>query len=164
MTKYVGPGGVAIIVDALTDNRNRTASDLRMIFSKSGGNMGETGSVNYMFEHVGLITYPVEAGDADTVFEAALEAGAENVESTSDGHEIYTSADDLHQVARALEPSLGEPQSAKLTWHAKDPVPVDEEAAVKLFKLLDALDDNDDVQEIFGNYDVPDAIMEKLGG
>ena len=117
---------------------------------------GETGSVNYMFQHVGLITFAPEVGDADAVFEAALEAGAENVESSDDGHEIYTGSDDLHEVARALEKVLGEPQSAKLIWQANEPIPVDEEAAAKLFKLLDALDDNDDVQEISGNYDIPD--------
>jgi YebC/PmpR family DNA-binding regulatory protein len=157
-----GPGGIAIIVEALTDNRNRTASDVRTIFSKSGGNLGETGSVNYMFERVGEIIYPAEAADADTAFEAALEAGAENVESDDESHEIYCAATALHEVGKALESQLGEPKSAKLIWLAKDPVDMDVVAAEKLMRLLDALDDNDDVQEIFGSYNVSDEVMANL--
>jgi len=157
-----GPGGIAIIVEALTDNRNRTASDIRTIFSKSGGNLGETGSVNYMFERVGQIIFGADAADADTVFEAALEAGASNVESDDETHEIYTEATDLHEVLGALEPQLGEPQSAKLIWLAKDPLDLDAEAAEKFLRLLDALDDNDDVQEVFGSYNVSDEVMAQL--
>jgi len=157
-----GPGGIALIVEALTDNRNRTASDVRAIFSKNGGNLGATGSVNYLFDRVGEIAYPADAGDADTVFEAALEAGAENVESDEDGHWIYTAADELHAVATALEERLGEAKSAKLIWKAQTLVSVDEETARTLLKLLDALDDNDDVQSVAGNYDVADDIMERL--
>ncbi|MGD8326023.1 MAG: YebC/PmpR family DNA-binding transcriptional regulator [Sphingomonadales bacterium] len=159
-----GPGGTALIVEALTDNRNRTASDVRAIFSKNGGNMGETGSVNYMFDRVGEITYGVESGSADDVFEAALEAGAENVESDDEGHAIYTEATDLAEVNKALEGSLGEPKSSKLIWKAQTPVGVDLDAAQTLMKLLDALDDNDDVQNVYGNYDVSDDIMEQLNG
>lgn len=157
-----GPSGVALIVDALTDNRNRTASSVRTIFSKNGGNLGETGSVNYMFDRVGLITYGADAGDAEAVFEAALEAGAEDVLSDDESHEIYTADDDLHGVAAALEDVLGEPSSAKLTWRAKDPVSLDEEAAGKLIRLLGALEDDDDVQEVAGNYDIAEDVMERL--
>ena len=157
-----GPGGVALIVDALTDNRNRTVAEVRTIFSKNGGHLGESGSVNYLFERKGLIIYPAAAADEETVFEAALEAGAENVESDDEVHEIYTAADDLHEVGKSLEAALGEPQSAKLIWHAGDQIDLDEENAGKLLKLLDALDDDDDVQEVSGNYNVPDEVMEKL--
>ncbi|MBK5921185.1 YebC/PmpR family DNA-binding transcriptional regulator [Rhodothalassium salexigens] len=158
-----GPGGIGLIVEALTDNRNRSASDIRTIFSKNGGNMGETGSVNYMFEHVGQIVYPASAADADAMFEAALEAGAENVESDDETHEIYCPNSELHQVAKALEEQLGsEPQSAKLYWKAKDPIEVSEDDAATLLKLIDALEDNDDVQEVFGNYEVSEAVLEKL--
>ena len=157
-----GPGGVALIVDALTDNRNRTASDVRAIFSKNGGTMGETGSVNYLFDRAGQIIYPAGAAEADAVFEAALEAGAVDVESDDETHEVYCDAGDLHAVTGALEQGLGEPQAAKLIWRAKEPVAVDEDNAVKLLRLLDALDDNDDVQEVSGNYDVSDQIMAKL--
>ena len=159
-----GSNGIAIIVEALTDNKNRTASDVRTIFSKNGGNLGESGSVNYMFDRVGLIVYPLDAGDVDAIFEAALEAGAENLESSDESHEIYTDGQGLHEVTKALEEALGEPSSAKLIWKAKEDMPVDEESAEKLLNLLDALDDCDDVQEVFGNYDVSDEIMEKLVG
>lgn len=159
-----GPGGVALIVDALTDNRNRTVAEVRTIFSKNGGHLGESGSVNYLFERKGLIVYPASAADEETVFEAVLEAGAENVESDDEVHEIYTAADDLHEVGKSLEAALGEPQSAKLIWHAGDRIDLDEENAGKLLKLLDALDDDDDVQEVSGNYNVPDEVMEKLEG
>ncbi len=159
-----GPGGIALIVEALTDNRNRTASSVRTIFSKAGGNLGETGSVNYMFDRVGLIVYPASAADADTLFEAALEAGAEDVLSDDTAHEIYCDGDDLHAVAKALEAQLGDPESAKLSWRAKDPIPVDAEGAEKLMRLLDALEDDDDVQEVSGNYEIPDDVLEGLAG
>ncbi len=157
-----GPGGVALIVEALTDNRNRSAADIRAIFSKNGGNMGESGSVNYLFERVGLIVYPADVADADAVFEAALEAGAENVESDDETHEIQTESTSLHEVIQALEGALGEPESAKLIWRANDLIDVDQSGAETLMKLLDALDDNDDVQEVFGNYNVSDDIMAQL--
>jgi len=157
-----GPGGTALIVEALTDNRNRTAADVRTIFSKHGGNLGETGSANFLFERVGLIVYPAQAGDAEAMFEAAAEAGAENVDSDDASHEIVTAADDLHAVAKALEERFGAPDSAKLAWKAATPVPVSESDARTLMKLIDALDDNDDVQEVYGNYEISDEVMASL--
>ncbi|MEM9878384.1 MAG: YebC/PmpR family DNA-binding transcriptional regulator [Pseudomonadota bacterium] len=157
-----GPGGVSLIVEALTDNRNRTASDVRTIFSKNGGNLGESGSVNYLFERVGEIIFPVDAGDADTVFEAALEAGAENVESDEDKHYIYTEMTALNDVTQELTTALGEPEGSKLIWKAGTEIDVDADQAGTLMKLLDALDDNDDVQNVYGNYNVPDDVMEAL--
>jgi len=159
-----GPGGVALIVEALTDNRNRTATNIRTIVSKNGGNLGASGSVSHGFDRMGLISYPASAGDADKVFEAALEAGAEDVQSSEDGHEIWTTQDSLHEVARALEPALGEAEGTKLAWRPQTSVKVDDEtAAGQLMKLIDALDDDDDVQAVWGNYDVPDEVMERLG-
>ncbi len=162
--RYEGyaPGGIALIVDALTDNRNRTAADVRSTFSKSGGNLGETGSVNFMFDRVGLITYPAAVAGNDRVFEAALEAGAEDVESDDETHEIYCEFSNLHQVTSALEEQLGEAESAKPVWRPKERQIVDEENARKLMSLIEALEDNDDVQEIFGNFDIPDDVMERL--
>ena len=157
-----GPGGVALIVEALTDNRNRTASDVRAIFSKNGGNMGASGAVSHQFDRVGLITYPASAGSAEAVFEAALEAGADDVASSEDGHEIYTAMDALHEVAKALEDTLGEPETAKLDWRPQLTVTVGEDDARQLMKLIDALEDNDDVQTVSGNYDVPDEVMAAL--
>ncbi len=157
-----GPGGTALIVEALTDNRNRTASDVRAIFSKSGGNLGETGCAGFMFDRVGLIVYPAGVADSDTMFEAAAEAGAEDVESDDETHEIVCAPDALHEVAKALEERFGEPRSAKLAWKAKDPMPVSREDAEKLMRLLSALEDNDDVQEVYGNYEIPDEVMAEL--
>ena len=136
---------------------------MRTIIAKGGGNLGASGSVSHMFERRGYISFPRRAGNADTVFDAALEAGAEDVESSPEGHDIYCQPGVLHEVARALEASLGEPRSAKLIWHPNEPVPVDAEGAAKVIRLLDALDDNDDVQEVFCNFDIPDAVMETLG-
>jgi YebC/PmpR family DNA-binding regulatory protein len=158
-----GPGGVSLIIETLTDNRNRTATNVRTAVSKNGGNLGAGGSVSHAFDRMGLINYPASAGDADKVFEAALEAGAEDVTSSEDGHEIWTAQDSLHEVAKALEAALGEPEGAKLAWRPQTNVTVDEGAATQLFKLIDALDDDDDVQAVWGNYDVPEAVMEKLG-
>ena len=158
-----GPGGVSLIVEALTDNRNRTATNVRTIFSKNGGNLGASGSVSHGFARLGLITYPAAAGNADTVFEAAIEAGAEDVESDEDGHEIWTAQDNLHEVAKGLEASLGEAESAKLAWRPQTPVEVGEDEAGQLIKLVDALEEDDDVQTVWGNYEVSDAVMEKLG-
>ena len=158
-----GPAGVAMIVEALTDNRNRTAAAVRTIISKGGGNMGASGSVSHMFERRGLINLGPRAGDADAVFEAALEAGADDVESSPDGHDIYCQASDLHEVARVLEARLGEPRSAKLIWHPHNPVSLDADGAAKVIRLLEALDDNDDIQEVFGNFDIPDEILETFG-
>lgn len=159
-----GPGGVALIVEALTDNRNRTATNVRTAFSKNGGNLGASGAVSHGFERLGLISYPASVGDFDKVFEAALEAGAEDVESTEDGHEIWTAQDQLHEVSKAMEATLGEAESAKLAWKPTLMSEVaDEQTATTLFKLIDALDDDDDVQTVWGNYDIPDDIMAKLG-
>ena len=161
-----GPGGVALIVEALTDNRNRTATNVRTAFSKNGGNLGATGAVSHGFERLGLIEYPAKAGDEDTVLEAAIEAGAEDVESdTSEdgGHTIWTSVDVLHPVARALEQALGEAEGVKLGWKPGLKVEVGESDAATLLRLIDVLDDDDDVQAVWGNYEISDAVMEKLG-
>ncbi|MBX3563333.1 MAG: YebC/PmpR family DNA-binding transcriptional regulator [Sphingomonas sp.] len=158
-----GPGGVSLIVETLTDNRNRTVTNVRTAISKNGGNLGAPGSVAHAFDRMGLINYPASAGDPDKVFEAALEAGAEDVASSEDGHEIWTGQGDLHEVAKALEPVLGEAEGAKLAWRPQTMVEVDEGDAGTLLKLLDVLDDDDDVQTVWGNYEISDAVMEKLG-
>ncbi|WP_294257760.1 YebC/PmpR family DNA-binding transcriptional regulator [uncultured Sphingomonas sp.] len=158
-----GPAGVSLIIEALTDNRNRTATNVRTAVSKNGGNLGTAGSVSHGFDRLGLISYPASAGDAEKVFEAALEAGAEDVTSSEDGHEIWTAQGDLHEVAKALEPVLGESEGAKLAWRPQTMVTVGADDATTLFKLLDALDDDDDVQTVWGNYEIPDDVMEKLG-
>ena len=157
-----GPGGIGVIVETLTDNRNRTASDVRSTFSKSGGNMGETGSVSFMFDRVGSIVYGPDAADAETVFEAAIEAGAEDVVSGEDGHEIICSMEDLHGVVDVLAGVLGEPQAASILWKPQNDVPVDAESAEKVLKFMDALDDLDDVQNVYANFDIADEVMEKL--
>ena len=157
-----GPGGVSLIIEALTDNRNRTATNVRVAVSKNGGNLGASGSVSHAFDRVGLINYPTSAGDAEKVFEAALDAGAEDVTTSEDGHEIWTAQADLHEVVKAITPVLGEPEGAKLAWRPQTMVEVGEDDAGLLFKLIDTLDDDDDVQTVWGNYDVPDAVMEKL--
>ena len=157
-----GPGGVSLVVEALTDNRNRTATNMRTAFSKNGGNLGASGSVTHGFARLGLIEYPAAAGDAETMLDAAIEAGAEDVESDGDGHEIWTALDDLHGVARALEAALGEPESVKLAWRAQTSVEVGEEDAAQLLKLVDTLEEDDDVQTVWGNYEVSEEVLEKL--
>jgi YebC/PmpR family DNA-binding regulatory protein len=157
-----GPGGVALIVEALTDNRNRTATNVRTIFSKNGGNLGASGSVSHGFERLGLIEYPASAGDSDKVLEAAAEAGADDVESDEDGHRIWTSVDNLHGAAKALEPMLGEGEGAKLAWRAQTEVEVRGEDAQQLIKLIDALEEDDDVQTVWGNEKVPDEELANL--
>ena len=159
-----GPGGVALIIDVLTDNRNRAASDIRSAFSKYGGNLGEPNSVAFMFDRVGQVIYPSNAGSSDDVFEAALEAGASDVSSDSNMHEIVCEADDLNSVREALEEKFGNPANANLVWKAQNTVDLDEGKAQTLFKLLEALDDNDDVQTVSSNFDVSDEIMAKLDG
>ena len=159
-----GPGGVAMIVDVLTDNRNRAASDIRTAFSKYGGNLGETNSVAFMFDRVGQIQYPADAASDDDMFEAALEAGASDVDSGDDMHEIVCGPDDLNAVREALEARFGNPETAALAWKPQSTVDVDEGKASSLFRLLDALDDNDDVQNVSANFDVSDEVMAKLGG
>ena len=158
-----GPGGVSLIVEALTDNRNRTVTNVRTAFSKNGGNMGAPGSVSHGFDRMGLIEFPAKAGSADDVLEAAIDAGADDVSSSEDGHEIWTSVEELHGVAKALEATLGEPESVKLAWRPQTEVSVDEKEAGTLMKLIDALEDDDDVQTVWGNYDIADDVMEKLG-
>jgi YebC/PmpR family DNA-binding regulatory protein len=157
-----GPGGVALIVEALSDNRNRTATNVRTAFSKNGGNLGASGSVSHGFERLGLIEYPPSAGDNDKVFEAAIEAGAEDVESDGSGHRIWASAESLHEVARALEPLLGEPESAKLAWRPTTEVEVRGSDAANLMKLLDTLEEDDDVQAVWGNENIPPDELENL--
>ncbi|HEU5481538.1 MAG TPA: YebC/PmpR family DNA-binding transcriptional regulator [Sphingomicrobium sp.] len=157
-----GPAGVALIVEALTDNRNRTATNVRTIFSKNGGNLGASGSVSHGFERLGLIEYPGSAGDSDKMLEAAIEAGAVDVESDETGHRIWTSVDDLHSVAKSLETMLGEADSAKLAWKPQTEVEVRGSDAEQLMKLMDALEEDDDVQNVWGNERVPDEELEKL--
>lgn len=157
-----GPGGVAVIVEALTDNRNRTASNVRSIFSKAGGALGETGSVGFMFDRVGLISYPASAGSAEQVLEAAIEAGADDVTSSDEGHEIITAFEDLGDVSKALEEKLGEPESVKPIWRPQTTSPVDEETAESLFKMIDNLDDDDDVQTVTANFEVSDEVLARL--
>jgi len=159
-----GPGGVALIVEALTDNRNRTAAELRTIFSKNGGAMGESGSVAFMFARIGQILYPAKAASADAMLEAVIDAGGENVESGAEHHDVTTSVEDFGAVRNALETKFSEPESAKLTWKPNVLTPISGEPAQALFKLIDALEDNDDVQTVFGNEDGPEAKLEKLLG
>ena len=157
------PGGIAIIVEALTDNRNRTVSEVRSTFTKAGGSLGETGSVNFMFDKVGLIQFEGSKASADDMFEQALEAGASEVESSDDLHVIITAPEDLAAVRDVLIEKFGDPVSAKLNWQAKDLIEVNDlEKAQKLMKMIDALEDCDDVQNVTGNYDFPDEILEQL--
>ena len=157
-----GPGGVAVIVEALTDNRNRTASEIRNIFSRNGGNLGESGNVSFQFERVGAVAYPAEASSADDMFEAALEAGAADVESSDSGHEVMCAPDHLNTVREALEARFGAPASAALSWRPHNTVAVGGEQVEQLFRLIEALDDNDDVQSVSANYDVSDEEMTRL--
>ncbi len=159
-----GPGGVAIIVEALTDNRNRTASAVRSYFTKSGGALGETGSVAFMFNRVGEIVYPAKAGSADDVLEAAIEAGADDVQSDEENHVVTCSFEDLNEVSKALEAALGEAESTKVVWRPTTTTALDEEKAASLMKLLDAMDEDDDVQNVHGNYEISEEIMAKLEG
>lgn len=157
-----GAGGVAVIVEALTDNRNRTAGNIRSIFTKAGGALGETGSVSFSFDRVGEITYPASVGDADKVMEAAIEAGADDVESDDEGHTIYCGFEDMNEVSKALEAVLGEAESVKSIWKPQNTIPVDEEKAQSLMKLIGNLEDDDDVQNVYSNFEVSDEVMAKL--
>ncbi|MEM6627536.1 MAG: YebC/PmpR family DNA-binding transcriptional regulator [Pseudomonadota bacterium] len=161
-----GPGGVGLIVEVSTDNKNRAASEVRTAFSKNGGNLGETGSVSFSFDQVGEIIFPGDAGDEDAIMEAALDAGAEDVESDDEAHVIYTAREDLMEVAGALEGKFGdvEASSTRLIWKPQNLVPVDDDKVETLTKLLDVLDDLDDVQNVFGNYEISDEAMEALAG
>lgn len=158
-----GPGGVNIIVEGLTDNRNRAASNIRSIFSKNGGNLGASGSVTFQFDRLGELTYPASVGSEDKVMEAAIEAGAQDVESDEESHVVYTAFEDFAEVAAALEAVLGEAKSSKIVWRPKNYVNVDAESVPTLLKLIDALDDDDDVQNVYGDYDISDEDMEKFG-
>jgi len=157
-----GPGGVAIIVEVLTDNKNRTAGEVRAAFSKSGGNLAETGAVSFMFDHLGVVEYDARAASNDAIFEFAIEAGAEDVVSGEAGHEIYTAADSLREVAKALEAKFGEPRKAALVWKPKNTVAVDDVQGEKIFGLLEALNENDDVQNVYANFEVSDAVVAKM--
>ncbi len=157
-----GPGGIGLIVEALTDNRNRTASEVRTCFNKNGGNMGETGAVSFMFDRVGAIVYKAEAGSPDDMLEVALEVGADECNSTDEEHEFICPADDFAEVRQALEDKLGEPDSARIVWKPQNTIEVAGEAAGTLMKLLDALDDNDDVQNVYANFEMSDETMESL--
>lgn len=157
-----GPGGVAIIVEALTDNRNRTASNVRAAFTKFGGSLGETGSVGFMFDRVGEIVFPPDAGDADTVMEAAIEAGAEDVQSDEDGHTILCAFEEINEVSTALEAALGDGASVNPTFKPQTGTPVEEDKAGTLMKLIGVLEDDDDVQNVYSNFEIDDEIMEKL--
>jgi len=157
-----GTNGVAVIVETMTDNRNRTASTVRSTFTKFGGNLGETGSVGFMFDRKGEIMYPASVGDADTVMMAAIEAGAEDVDSSEDGHVIYCEDTDLNEVSTALEAELGESDSTKLIWRPTTTTELDLEGMQKLMKLIDALEDDDDVQRVTANFEASDEVMEAL--
>jgi YebC/PmpR family DNA-binding regulatory protein len=157
-----GPGGTALIVEALTDNRNRTAGDIRSAFSKHGGALGETNSVAFMFARTGVLTYPADKGSEDEMLEAAIECGADECISTPEGHEFLCRVEDFGAVRDALEAKFGAPQSAVVTWRAQNYVAVADETGEQLIKLLDVLDDHDDVQHVYGNYEFSDALMEKL--
>ncbi|MCO5731988.1 YebC/PmpR family DNA-binding transcriptional regulator [Rhizobium sp. SSA_523] len=157
-----GPGGVAVIVEALSDNRNRTASNVRSIFTKAGGALGETGSVSFSFDHVGEIVYKASAGSADAVMEAAIEAGADDVSSDEESHVIICAFESIGEVAKALEATLGEAETVKAIWKPQNTVPVDEEKAQSLMKLIDSLEDDDDVQNVYSNFEVSDEVMAKL--
>ena len=159
-----GPGGVAIIVEALTDNRNRAASDIRSYFTKSGGNLGETGSVAFMFDRTGIIEYDKGVGSDDAMLDAAIEAGADDVISGDNGHEIYASQENFREVAKVLEVKFGEPRKAALTWKPQNTVSVDDETGEKLLKLIDLLNEHDDVQHVYANFEVSDALVAKIAG
>ncbi len=164
--RYEGyaPGGVAVIVEALTDNRNRTAGEVRSYFTKAGGALAETGAVSFMFDHVGQIDYDAKVASEDEMMEAALEAGADDVAATEEGHEITTSLEGLVEVSRALEARFGEPKKSKLIWRPQNTIAVDDEAGEKILKLIGSLEDNDDVQNVYANFEISDALVAKMGG
>ncbi|MBV9394602.1 MAG: YebC/PmpR family DNA-binding transcriptional regulator [Methylobacteriaceae bacterium] len=163
--RYEGyaPGGVAVIVEALTDNRNRTAGEVRSYFTKAGGSLAETGAVSFMFDRVGLIEFDRKVASEDAMLEAALEAGAEDVSASDDGHEIITTLESLREVAQALEQKFGEPRKAALVWRPQNTISVDDEAGEKILKLVGALEDNDDVQNVYANFEVSDALVARMG-
>ena len=156
-----GPGGVAVIVEVLTDNRNRTAGEVRASFTKNGGNLAETGAVSFMFDHVGLIEFDPKVASADQILEAAIEAGAEDVASSDTGHEIYTTSNSLRDVAKALEAKFGEPRKAALTWKPQNSITLDDAKGEQMLELISALEENDDVQNVYANFEVSDAVIAK---
>ncbi len=164
--RYEGyaPGGVALIVEALTDNRNRTASDVRSYFTKAGGALAETGAVAFMFDHVGEIEFDTKVASEDAMLEAVLEAGADDVVSSADGHVITTSIESFVEVSKALEAKFGEPRKSKLVWRPQNTINVDDETGEKILKLTNNLDEHDDVQNVYANFEISDALMAKLGG
>jgi YebC/PmpR family DNA-binding regulatory protein len=157
-----GPGGIAVIVEVLTDNRNRTAGEVRAAFTKAGGNLAETGAVSFMFSHVGVVEYDARVASADQMLEAAIEAGAEDVVSSDSGHEVYTTADSLRDVAKALEAKFGEPRKAALVWKPQNTVALDDAKGEQMLGLLAALEENDDVQNVYANFEVSDAVVAKM--
>ncbi|WP_332065751.1 YebC/PmpR family DNA-binding transcriptional regulator [Bartonella sp. CB189] len=157
-----GPGGVAVIVEALTDNRNRTASNVRAAFTKSGGSLGETGSVSFMFNRIGEIIYKLDAGTNDSIMNAAIEASAEDVLSEEDGHHIICAFENIGEVSKTLEEKLGEAESIKTIWKANTLTAVDEEKAVSILRLISTLEEDDDVQNVYANFDVSDEVLAKL--
>jgi YebC/PmpR family DNA-binding regulatory protein len=162
--RYEGyaPGGVAVIVEALTDNRNRTAGEVRSIFTKAGGNLAETGAVSFMFDHVGVVEFDAKVASADAMLEAAIDAGAEDVTSSEDGHQVFTTTDTLRDVAKALEAKFGEPRKAALLWKPQNTIALDDEAGEKVLKLIETLDDSEDVQNVYANFEVSDALVQKM--
>ena len=164
--RYEGyaPGGVAVIVEALTDNRNRTAGEVRSFFTKSGGALAETGAVSFMFDRVGLVEYDATIASEDAMMEAAIEAGADDVASSEDGHEVITTVEGMKDVAKALEDTFGEPRRAALVWRPQNTIAVDDEVGEKILKLVGSLEDNDDVQRVYANFEVSDALVAKMGG
>ncbi len=163
-TRYegYGPGGVAVIVEVLTDNRNRTAGEVRAAFSKSGGNLAETGAVSFMFDRVGVIEYDARAAGADAMFEAALDAGADDVASSDGGHEIFVAQDSFGGAVKALEAKFGDPRKASLVWRPQNTVAVDDEQGEKLLKLIDTLNEHDDVQNVYANFEISDALVQRM--
>ena len=157
-----GPGGIAVIVEVLTDNRNRTASDVRSYFTKTGGNLAETGAVSFMFDHVGAIEFEAKVASADSMLEAAIDAGADDVVSGEAGHEVYASQDSFAEVAKALEAKFGEPRKSGLVWKPLNTVPIDDEKGEKVFKLMELLNEHDDVQNVYANFEMSDALMAKM--
>jgi len=157
-----GPGGVAVIVEVLTDNRNRAAGEVRASFTKSGGNLAETGAVSFMFDHVGVIEYDAKAASAEAMFEAALEAGADDVVSSDSAHEVYAAQDHFGSVVKALEAKFGEPKKVSLVWRPQNTIAVDDEQGEKLLKLIENLNDQDDVQNVYANFEISDALMQKM--
>jgi YebC/PmpR family DNA-binding regulatory protein len=157
-----GPGGVAVIVEVLTDNRNRTAGEVRAAFTKSGGNLAETGAVSFMFDRVGVIEYDAAVASGEAMFEAALEAGADDVVSNDGGHEVYAAQDKYASVAKALEAKFGEPRKATLVWRPQNTVAVGDEQGEKLLKLIENLNEHDDVQNVYANFEVSDALVQRM--